>query len=211
MSDSENKTIYQSAMSHAAYWLRDTTPLHKFLDVLILFIASSCALGLYVAYNSEEQLLGIVSSAMSRYPSLDIGKVEAGFEGAWADAVSYGGVAIEVYEVDLSNNQRTLVRWKAVDSELERAISDHRRRPLLDPAYDARQVAIIADVITGDPSIGKRSAVLPEYMGLYVPIPDAPGQNLCGLVVVSFPPDYDKHDISLLRAALLSYTEQLTK
>lgn len=211
MDDNGNATLKGQFMGHVAYWLRDTTPLHKFLDVLILFIAGTCGLGLWMAWNSEEALIQIVAQATSRYPTMDVDKAAAGFDGAWAIARDEGAVSIEVYSVDLSNNARTLVRWASTDPEIEAKISSHKRRPLLSPAYDCGQVGVIADLITGDPSIGERSGVLPGYLGLYIPIPDKPGENLCGCVVVSFPLDIEHSKLSLVRSALLSYTEALTR
>lgn len=192
-------------------WMRYAPAARKFLDILVLGLACTVGISLYAFYSRQDTVLGLLNQALTRYPEVSIAKIESGFAAAWEDAKSYGAVAAEVWVVDVTDNSRTLLRYETADKKIEEYIVSHKRRPLLSSGPDSMRIEVAASILTGDPVIDDRSAVLEGYRGLFIPVPDEPGELLAGVLIYSFPVSVPEAEIGKLRTAILPWTKSLTK
>jgi hypothetical protein len=206
--DGETKTLKGKAFDYLAYWMRDTTPLHKILDVLILAVAGMLGIALWTAYQSQDRIVDMVGVALQKYPSIDMSELESGWESAWTEAQYEGAVAIEAWSVDLSDNTRRLLKSRTTDTQHGGILERMNHRPLLSHAMTQESIEVFADLITGDPGICLRP-LNDNLIGLYIPIPDSPGRLLCGVLIVSFPVDVPRENMKILRQNLLAYSERL--
>lgn len=203
-------SIQSRVVGYLAYWFRDTHPLHKFLDVLVLALAGVFGLTLWGVYTQQETIVNMVGDALRSRAVIDIVAAEKGWAGAWDDAQSEGAVAIELWEVDLQSNTRRLLKMSCVDPAHEQKIRQHIKRPFVSMTDNPEINHIIGDLLSGDPAVGPRSRGLGDLMALWIPLPDEPAEMLVGVLIVSFPLDIDRDSIRVVRGNLLQFTKGLT-
>ena len=190
-------------------WLTKTPPLRKFFDVLVLSVGLLIGGTLYVAYQRVDALLALVSRSLSHYPVLDMQAAERGWEAMYAVARKSGAFAVELYAVDMARNTITLMRIEGDDDAVSHYGPAGKTRSFLIPGLGEEQMAEASAIITGDCVVGPRW-VRPEHTGLYIPIPDHPGQLLAGILVLTFDQGTPREQIVAARGGLLAYTESLT-
>ena len=203
--------LYGRMLDYGNYWFTKTPPMHKFFDVLVLFVAVLLGGVLWIGYQRTDALLSFVRLSLEEYPTIDINEVERLWPQMWAKCKETGALAVELHAVDLARNTRTLLR-RSTDvpnaDELYGPIG--RTRAFLEPGYEPKHLAGAAALITGDFVVVER-LMFPNEIGLYIPIPDHPGQLLCGVLLVAYPKETPDADITVARVALLEFTDEITK
>jgi hypothetical protein len=201
--------LYGRVLDYANYWFTKTPPMHKFLDVLVLFVAVLLGGVLWVGYQRTDALLSFVRHSLEEYPSINIKEVDRLWPQIWAKCKETGALAVELHAVDLARNTRTLLR-RSTDvpnaDELYGPIG--RTKPFLQPGFSPVHLAGAAALVTGDSVIIPRLEPTTE-VGLFVPIPDHPGQLLCGVILVAYAEGTPEADMGVARVALLEFTDEI--
>lgn len=204
-------TLYGRMLDYGNYWFTKTPPLHKFFDVLVLFVAVLLGGALWVGYQRTDALLAFAGHALRAYPSVDMDAVERGWDQLWLTARNTGATCIELHHVDMARNTRVLVKIKSDDpAALEMYGPVGQTQAFLRPDFTAEHLAGAAALVTGDYVISTR-ALNPDALALVVPIPDHPGQLLCGALVVTYPITTSRDDISAARVSMLDFVDAITK
>ena len=202
-------TLYGRIVDYVNYWFTKTPPMHKFLDVLVVFVAVVLGGTLYVGYQRTDSLLAFVGHALKAYPTINMDAVERGWDELYATARATGATCVELHHVDMARNTRALVRIKTDDpAALEMYGPIGQTRAFLVPNFSPEHLAGAAALVTGDFVISHR-ITNPDALALYIPIPDHPGQLLCGVLVVTYPKTTSRDDISAARVSMLDFVNEI--
>lgn len=202
-------SLYGKALDYTNYWFTKTPPLHKFLDVVVLFVALLLGGTLWVAYQRTDALLSFVGHALREYPRMDMEAVAAGWNDLYATAKATGATCVELHHVDMARNTRSLVKIQSDDpAAVEMYGPVGQTRAFLVPSFSPEHLAGAAALVTGDFVIAHR-ITNPNALALYVPIPDHPGQLLCGVLVLTYPITTSREDITAARVAVLDFVSSI--
>ena len=207
----EPSSVYGRVIEHLNQWLTQTPPARKILDVLVVFVAVLLGGLLYVGYQRTDTLLEFAGRSLSNYPEINLRAADRGWDEMCETAKKSGALCIELYTVDLARNTFTLAKIESEDPEaLKRYGPIGRTRSFLIPGLGEEQMAAASAIITGDSVIVPRW-MNPDDVGLYIPIPDHPGQLLCGVLVLTFGKGMPREEIVAARGGLLWFTESLVQ
>lgn len=202
-------TIYGRLLDYGNYWFTKTPPLHKFFDVLVLFVAVLLGGALWVGYQRTDALLAFAGHALRAYPTINMDAVERGWDELYATARATGATCVELHHVDMARNTRVLIRIQSDDpAALEMYGPIGQTNAFLIPGLSSEHMAGAAALVTGDFVIAHRLKN-PDALALYVPIPDHPGQLLCGVLCVTYPKTKPRDEISAARVSMLDFVNAI--
>ncbi len=201
--------LYGRVLDYFNYWFVQTSPVHKFLDVLVLFVAVFLGGALWIGYQRTDALLAFVGHALREYPSLNMDTVDREWDQLVRIAKKSGATCVELYSIDMARNTRTLVK---IQSDDESAIALYgpigQTTSFLTPGLNQEHLAGAAALITGDYFIGGRMSN-PNTIALFIPIPDHPGQLLCGVLVVNYPKEMSRDAVAASRVSMLAFVNDV--